>query len=144
MGEFGATAVVAGMIPRKTMTISFSIYQNVQLGHDTAALPLLLVSLAIVFITVCAARLSQRTNAPYERAPYNVRLPLAGFPLEDRRDIRSTDHRIFGPSGAGKTSLLDLIAGLRGPLAGTVQIEEKILFDADERLNLAARFRHIG
>jgi molybdate transport system permease protein len=52
MGEFGATAVVAGMIPRKTMTISLSIYQNVQLGRDSAALPLLFVSIAIVFITV--------------------------------------------------------------------------------------------
>src|SRR5450432_3015069 len=45
MGEFGATAVVAGMIPRKTMTISLSIYQNIQLGQDAAALPLLLVSI---------------------------------------------------------------------------------------------------
>lgn len=52
MGEFGATAVVAGMIPRKTMTISLSIYQHVQLDQDAAALPLLLVSIAIVFVTV--------------------------------------------------------------------------------------------
>ena len=52
MGEFGATAVVAGMIPHKTMTISLSIYHNIQLGNDAAALPLLLVSIAIVFVTV--------------------------------------------------------------------------------------------
>jgi len=52
LGEFGATAVVAGMIPRKTMTISLAIYQNVQLGQDSAALMLLLVSVAIVFIIV--------------------------------------------------------------------------------------------
>jgi molybdate transport system permease protein len=61
MGEFGATAIVAGMIPRKTMTISLSIYQNVQLGQDTAALPLLLVSIAIVFATVlCGQVISVR------------------------------------------------------------------------------------
>src|SRR5690349_127797 len=47
MGEFGATAVVAGMIPGRTMTISLSIYQNIQLGHDPAAFSLLLVSIAI-------------------------------------------------------------------------------------------------
>jgi molybdate transport system permease protein len=52
MGEFGATAVVAGMIPGKTMTISLSIYHYIQLGHDSAALPLLFVSIAIVFATV--------------------------------------------------------------------------------------------
>jgi molybdate transport system permease protein len=61
MGEFGATAVVAGMIPRKTMTISLSIYQHIQLGQDAAALPLLLVSMAIVFVTVlCGQIISMR------------------------------------------------------------------------------------
>ena len=61
MGEFGATAVVAGMIPRKTMTISLSIYQHIQLGQDAAALPLLLVSIAIVFVTVlCGQIISTR------------------------------------------------------------------------------------
>ncbi|MDQ6808031.1 MAG: molybdate ABC transporter permease subunit [Verrucomicrobiota bacterium] len=63
MGEFGATAVVAGMIPRKTMTISLAIYQNVQLGQDAAALPLLLVSVAIVFVAVlCGQLISTRTR----------------------------------------------------------------------------------
>jgi molybdate transport system permease protein len=61
MGEFGATAVVAGMIPRKTMTISLSIYQHIQLGQDAAAWPLLLVSMAIVFVTVlCGQVISMR------------------------------------------------------------------------------------
>ncbi len=57
MGEFGATAVVAGMIPGRTMTISLSIYQKIQLGQDAAALPLLLVSIAIVFLTVLCGQL---------------------------------------------------------------------------------------
>ncbi len=61
MGEFGATAIVAGMIPRKTMTISLAIYQNVQLGHDTSALPLLFVSVLIVFVAVfCGQMISKR------------------------------------------------------------------------------------
>ncbi len=61
MGEFGATAIVAGMIPRKTMTISLSIYQHIQLGQDAAAWPLLLVSIAVVFVTVlCGQIISTR------------------------------------------------------------------------------------
>lgn len=64
MGEFGATAIVAGMIPRKTMTISLQIYQNIQLGHDAAALPLLFVSIGIVFLTVfCGQKISQGRTA---------------------------------------------------------------------------------
>ncbi len=57
MGEFGATAIVAGMIPGKTMTISLAIYQNIQLGQDAAALPLLLISIAIVFLTVLCGQM---------------------------------------------------------------------------------------
>jgi molybdate transport system permease protein len=64
MGEFGATAIVAGMIPRKTMTISLSIYQHIQLGQDAAALPLLLVSIAIVFLTVLAGQIISMNKRP--------------------------------------------------------------------------------
>jgi molybdate transport system permease protein len=64
MGEFGATAVVAGMIPHKTMTISLSIYQHVQLGQDAAALPLLLVSIAIVFVTVLCGQIISMRKRP--------------------------------------------------------------------------------
>ncbi|MDQ6622793.1 MAG: molybdate ABC transporter permease subunit [Verrucomicrobiota bacterium] len=60
MGEFGATAIVAGMIPHRTMTISLAIYQNVQLGHDAAAWPLLGISIAVVFATVfCGQKIAQ-------------------------------------------------------------------------------------
>jgi molybdate transport system permease protein len=48
MGEFGAG---------KTMTLSLSIYQHVQLGQDTAAFQLLLVSIGIVFVTVLCGQL---------------------------------------------------------------------------------------
>jgi molybdate transport system permease protein len=64
MGEFGATTVVAGMIPRKTMTISLSIYQHVQLGQDSAALPLLLVSIAVVFVTVLCGQIISMRKRP--------------------------------------------------------------------------------
>src|SRR3978361_579010 len=61
MGEFGATAIVAGMIPHKTMTISLAIYQNVELGRDADALPLLGVSVVIVFLTVfCGQRIARQ------------------------------------------------------------------------------------
>ncbi len=57
VGEFGATAIVAGMIPRKTMTISLLIYQNIQLGHDRDALPLLGVSVVLVFVAILGSQL---------------------------------------------------------------------------------------
>ena len=52
LGEFGATAMVAGMIPGQTITLSLGIYQNVQLGHDDAALAMLAVSVVLAFAAV--------------------------------------------------------------------------------------------
>jgi molybdate transport system permease protein len=52
LGEFGATILVAGNIPRKTSTLSLAIYQYVQLGHDEDAYRLLAISVAVAFLAV--------------------------------------------------------------------------------------------
>ena len=49
LGEFGATVMVAGMIPGETVTLALGIYHEVQLGHDESALALLGVSVALAF-----------------------------------------------------------------------------------------------
>ena len=52
LGEFGATILVAGNIPGKTQTISLSIYNLIQLGHDRDAFGFLLFSVAMAFSAV--------------------------------------------------------------------------------------------
>lgn len=49
LGEFGATVMIAGMIPGKTITLALGIYQHVQLGEDASALGLLAVSITLAF-----------------------------------------------------------------------------------------------
>jgi molybdate transport system ATP-binding protein len=73
-----------------------------------------------------------------------IRLPLADFTLEIDASFDRPITGIFGPSGAGKTSLLELIAGLRRPVAGKVKMDGQILSDAEAGLHLASRFRRIG
>lgn len=73
-----------------------------------------------------------------------VQLPLASFTLEIDATFERPIAGIFGPSGAGKTSLLDLIAGLRRPIAGLVQLDDTMLFDAGASLHLSPRLRRIG
>jgi molybdate transport system ATP-binding protein len=51
---------------------------------------------------------------------------------------------LFGPSGAGKTTILDAIAGLRTPFAGTISNTDRVLFDANCRVNVPAHRRHVG
>ena len=60
LGEFGATILVAGNIPGKTQTVSLSIYNLVQLGHDAEAFRLLMVSVVIAFVVVWGSELFYR------------------------------------------------------------------------------------
>ncbi len=73
-----------------------------------------------------------------------VRLPLLAFTLEIDATFDFPIVGIFGPSGAGKTSLLELIAGLRWPAAGLVKLDDTILSDASTRRHLPPRLRRIG
>jgi molybdate transport system ATP-binding protein len=51
---------------------------------------------------------------------------------------------VFGPSGAGKTSLLRLIAGLDRPDAGHVRLGDETLFDSARGISVPLRQRRIG
>lgn len=51
---------------------------------------------------------------------------------------------LFGRSGAGKTSIVNMIAGLRKPNAGRVAIGEKVLYDGSTKTDLPAHRRKIG
>ena len=49
LGEFGATIMIAGLIPGETITLALGIYHQVQLGHDAEAGKLLAISIALAF-----------------------------------------------------------------------------------------------
>jgi molybdate transport system ATP-binding protein len=51
---------------------------------------------------------------------------------------------VFGASGAGKTTILRLIAGLTTPDSGHVRLDGAMLFDRAQGINLALRRRRIG
>lgn len=51
---------------------------------------------------------------------------------------------LFGPSGSGKTTILNAIAGLERPQTGRIVCDDKVFFDSERAINLAARHRRIG
>jgi molybdate transport system ATP-binding protein len=51
---------------------------------------------------------------------------------------------LFGPSGAGKTSVLNMIAGLLRPAHGHVRVGSRVLFDAATRVDVPVEQRRIG
>ena len=74
----------------------------------------------------------------------NISLPLADFTLEVNVELRKRVTAVFGPSGAGKTSLLDLIAGLRRAPSAFIQLDENVLADTAKNYSVPTRRRGIG
>jgi molybdate transport system permease protein len=63
LGEFGATIMVAGNVPGQTSTLSLDIFQSVQLGEDSHALRMLMVSVALAFAAVWVSEIILRRKA---------------------------------------------------------------------------------
>lgn len=74
----------------------------------------------------------------------NISLPLAEFTLEVDVEVRGRITAIFGPSGAGKTSLLDLIAGLRRAQTAFIQLDDRVLTDMAKHQSVPTHQRGIG
>ena len=55
LGEFGATAVVAGIIPGRTETLSLGIWSRIQLGDDAGAAILVGLSFTLALASMIAA-----------------------------------------------------------------------------------------
>jgi molybdate transport system ATP-binding protein len=51
---------------------------------------------------------------------------------------------LFGRSGSGKTSIVNMLAGLVAPDAGRIAVEGAVLFDRDAGIDLAPERRRIG
>ncbi len=51
---------------------------------------------------------------------------------------------LFGPSGAGKTTLMRMIAGLETPQSGIIEVDGKVWFDSERKINLPPQKRSVG
>lgn len=66
------------------------------------------------------------------------------FLLELHEQLAGGITALFGPSGAGKTTTLDGIAGLRRPSSGKIAVGDRVLFDASRGIDTPPHARHIG
>ena len=74
----------------------------------------------------------------------DIHLEQGTFVLDVRQQLTARITALFGPSGAGKTTVLDAIAGLRSPGAGEISIGDRILFSHGRGINLPPHARHVG
>jgi molybdate transport system ATP-binding protein len=70
---------------------------------------------------------------------------LGGFAVEAAfRSERATVTALFGRSGAGKTSVINMVAGLIRPDRGAIRLDGRPLFDSAKALDLPPERRRVG
>ncbi len=74
----------------------------------------------------------------------DIRKRLGDFDLALAFDSDAKVTALFGPSGAGKTSVLDMIAGLSRPDAGRIVVDGAPLFDPAAGIDVPPDHRRVG
>jgi len=74
----------------------------------------------------------------------DVEKRLGEFQLAARFETEARVTALFGPSGAGKTTIINMIAGLFAPDRGRIMYRGKLLFDAAGKVNLPPHRRRFG
>jgi molybdate transport system ATP-binding protein len=74
----------------------------------------------------------------------DVEKRLGDFFLSARFETGSGVTAVYGPSGAGKTTLVNMISGLVAPDRGRIAIDGTVLFDSAQRIDLPPHRRRIG
>jgi molybdate transport system ATP-binding protein len=91
-------------------------------------------------------RNSPTLNAAPLHATFQKRLQSRGnaFLLDVAVDLTPGFAILFGASGAGKTMLLDCLAGLTTPDSGRIVIADRLLFDPSLGVNVTTALRRVG
>ena len=76
------------------------------------------------------------------KAHFKKKLPT--FELEVDISLSNGILALIGPSGAGKTTILQCVAGLQTPSWGEISINDKIVFSSEHGVDIPIRNRRIG
>ena len=75
---------------------------------------------------------------------FDIQLQRKDFLLNVNAKIDEGITGVYGPSGHGKTTLLNSIAGLVTPDLGQIQINGQKVFDSKKKINVPVKARKIG
>jgi ABC-type sulfate/molybdate transport systems ATPase subunit len=79
-----------------------------------------------------------------ETLELDIAAGLRSFELGVRLRVAAETVALVGPSGAGKTTVLRAIAGLRRPDRGRIALGERVWFDAAAKVDLPPERRSVG
>ena len=75
---------------------------------------------------------------------HDVRLRAGEFALDVEAEFAGRPTGLFGASGSGKLTLIEIIAGLRRPATGRIVLGGTVLTDAAAGMHLPPEQRQIG
>lgn len=87
---------------------------------------------------------SPTPHSPNSGLFVDIEKKLAGFELKVSFSADKEPLGLLGGSGAGKSMILRCLAGVETPSYGRIVLNGRVLFDAERKINLAARLRRIG
>lgn len=75
----------------------------------------------------------------------DVKKKLRDFSLEVKLNVaRGETLMLVGDNGCGKTTLLNIVAGLQDPDSGRIALDGKLIYDSALKMNIPAEARNIG
>jgi molybdenum ABC transporter ATP-binding protein len=74
----------------------------------------------------------------------DIALALRSFRLELALSVGRETFALVGPSGAGKTSVLRMVAGLARPERGRIALDGRVLFDSEAKVDRPPEDRRVG
>lgn len=104
-------------------------------------------SLAIAKDTIVPTVTEPSSSAAPGGSILNVRVSRGsanGFPFDAEFEAPAGFTMLLGPSGGGKTTILNCIAGLVRADAGRIELASRVLFDSASGINLSPGERHLG
>ena len=85
-----------------------------------------------------------RPNAGSTLRARIVRNAASGFPIDAEFEVPSGFTMLLGPSGGGKTTVLNCVAGLVRPDAGRIELDSRVFFDSATGIDLPVAERRVG
>lgn len=74
----------------------------------------------------------------------NIEKRLDRYTLKARFKCDHSALALFGASGAGKSMTLKCIAGIEKPDKGVIQLNDRVLFDSEKKIDLPPQKRKVG
>ena len=75
---------------------------------------------------------------------FNIRKRFTGFDLDCEASFGPGVTAIFGPSGTGKTTLLNCLAGMAKPDEGSISVDGRTVFSSESKTDVRPEKRRFG